>query len=57
MLAGYVPQFWFQVVKDRYQNSLAKQDYKTFFNDFYQYAYGVGMYRYYTIDSYPVWRA
>lgn len=57
MLAGYVPQFWFEVVKDRYPESLGMQTYKEFFNNFYQYAYGVGMFRYYTTDSYPVWRA
>lgn len=57
MLAGYIPQFWFNVVKSRFPQSLALMTDKEFLLDFYQYAYGIGLYRYYTTDSYPVWRA
>lgn len=57
MLAGYIPQFWFNVVKNRFPTSLGLQTDKEFLANFYQYAYGIGLYRYYTTDSYPVWRA
>lgn len=58
ILPGYIPQYLFNTISGKYAGigSLA-DSLITYINDLYQYAYGVGMYRIYSVDVYPVWRA
>lgn len=56
LLPGYIPQFWFETVKGRFTNYATMQA-ADYLKDLYQYDYGVGLYRYYTKDSFPMWRA
>ncbi len=60
MIPAYIPQYLFErVTQDKYAGigSLAEEVTKFIGKGFYQYAYGAGMYRVYSTDVYPVWRA
>lgn len=58
ILPGYIPQYLYETVSGKYAGlgSLAGTV-VDFVSGLYQYAYGVGMYRIYSTDVYPVWRA
>ncbi len=60
MLPAYLPQYLFErLTKDGYAGigKLADNVLEFVGERFYQYAYGAGMYRVYSTDVYPVWRA
>lgn len=58
ILPGYIPQYFFETVNNKYAGiGQLANDITTFVNGLYQYAYGVGMYRVYSTNVYPVWRA
>lgn len=69
LFAGYPLSYWYDNISMRFGNDKAtyfKNSLKEFLGNtggegqtvnFYQYAYGVGEYRYYSANSYPVWRA
>lgn len=61
LLPAYIPQYWFESIKGRF-SSFMNLSYDDFINSFtgkslYQYAYGVGRYRYYPVKAFPAWRA
>lgn len=59
-IPGYIPQFFFEAMKGRSSTGITFADsgnLNTWLNNMYQYAYGVGVYRYYDTKAYPVWRA
>lgn len=60
IIPGYIPQYLYETVinKNKYsgiQSSITSL--YEFIGSLYQYAYGVGMFRVYSSDTYPVWRA
>lgn len=63
ILPGYIPQYLYETVintinKRNYSGiSSTKSTLSDFIGSLYQYAYGVGMFRVYSSDTYPVWRA
>lgn len=69
LFAAYPLSYWYDSISNRYTNDKTtyfKNNLNEFLGNtggtgkavnFYQYAYGVGEYRYYSANSYPVWRA
>ena len=67
VLPGYVLEYWYNNIKGRFTNG--NTSFGTDFNAFTkpdssgidgisnQYNYGIGLYRYYTVNATPVWRA
>lgn len=61
LLPAYIPQYWFETIKGRF-STFMNLSYDDFISSFagkslYQYAYGVGRYRYYPVKAFPAWRA
>lgn len=59
ILPGYIPQYRYEAFTKlhKYSGIEIDKSLNDFIDDLYQYAYGVGMFRLYSSDVYPVWRA
>lgn len=57
-IPGYIPQYFYETMKNRTGITFATEGgIGAWLGNMYQYAYGVGLYRYYDTNTYPVWRA
>lgn len=59
-IPGYIPQYFYEAMKGRDATGItfnSVDNIGTWLDNMYQYAYGVGLYRYYDTKSYAVWRA
>lgn len=56
ILPTYIPQYWYTSLFGKNNLDLGT-DAATFFNGLNQYSYGIGLYRHYSTQAFPFWRA